>query len=509
MLEWKKINAAPENGPFEADISNRSADPMFTKAIRGFVLVLSLMLLAATAGAAPYAAFVMDARTGEVLHSRNADTRLYPASLTKMMTLYLVFNEIESGRMSLDQKITISRNAASEPPSKLGLKAGQKIALRYLIRAAAVKSANDAATAIGEAISGSEEEFARYMTRAARAMGMSRTTFKNAHGLTQAGHLSTARDMATLGRRLFYDFPEYYNLFSRITTDVPGRTLYNTNRKFLRAYQGADGIKTGYTAAAGFNLVASARRGNERIIAAMFGGTSTAQRNQQVAKLLDMGFDRAPTRVATVRPPALHISPKGGGGAPRGSGLVRTASLPVPRRNGGAIAPAEAPATVAMARNIDNLVSTVVTEAQREAAEAEAAAIIAAITASAPVGTPDSEMERPLRRPASIADTQVASLEPATVTDATPVRPVYEFGDWAIQIGTYRNRVNTEKLLLKTALMDLDSLEGAARKVEVTQVQGVTMYRARFVGLSQADAVKACARLQSRGDACDVVGPGG
>ncbi len=483
---------------------------MFIKAIRGFVLVLSLMLLAGMASAAPYAAFVMDARTGEVLHSRNADTRLYPASLTKMMTLYLVFNEIESGRMSLDQKITISRNAASEPPSKLGLKAGQKIALRYLIRAAAVKSANDAATAIGEAISGSEEEFARYMTSTARAMGMSRTTFKNANGLTRAGHLSTARDMATLGRRLFYDFPQYYNLFSRISTDVAGRTVYNTNRKFLRAYEGADGIKTGYTSAAGFNLVASARRGNERIIAAMFGGTSTAQRNQQVAKLLDMGFDRAPTRVATVRPPALHISPGGGGSAPRGSGLVRTASLPALRRTGNSVAPpADAPATVAMARNIDNLVSTVVSEAQSEAAEAEAAAIIAAITASAPSSVSDDQMERPLRRPASVANTQVASLEPATVTDATPVRPIYEFGDWAIQIGTYRNRVNTEKLLLKTALMDLDSLEGAARKVEVTQVQGVTMYRARFVGLSQADAVKACARLQSRGDSCDVVGPGG
>ena len=206
---------------------------MFNKMLRGLSLVISLVLWASIAGAAPYAALVLDARTGEVLHSRNADTRLHPASLTKMMTLYVVFHEVESGRMSLDQMITISRNAASEPPSKLGLRSGQRIALRYLIRAAAVKSANDAATALGEAVSGSEAAFARYMTTTARAMGMSNTTFKNAHGLTASGHMSTARDMATLGRRLFYDFPDYYNLFSRITTDTSMKTVYNTNRRFL------------------------------------------------------------------------------------------------------------------------------------------------------------------------------------------------------------------------------------------------------------------------------------
>ncbi|MEO1238806.1 MAG: serine hydrolase, partial [Pseudomonadota bacterium] len=163
---------------------------------------------------------VIDARTGEVLHSRNADTRLHPASLTKMMTLYIAFEAVERGEISLDTVVTISRKAAAEPPSELGLRAGQKIKLRYLIRAAAIKSANDAATAIGEAISGSEAAFARRMNRTARAMGMTRTTFKNAHGLTEAGHLSTARDMTTLGRHVFYDYPNYYNLFSRIQTDA-------------------------------------------------------------------------------------------------------------------------------------------------------------------------------------------------------------------------------------------------------------------------------------------------
>ena len=199
-----------------------------------------LLIVPLSAMAAPYAALVMDARTGKVLHARNADTRLHPASLTKMMTLYVAFDAIRRGEISLDTKVTISKKAAAEPPSKLGLKPGQKIALRYLIRAAAVKSANDASTAIGEAISGSEARFARRMNRTAKALGMRRTTFKNMHGLTEAGHLSTARDMTIMGRHLLYDFPQYYNLFSRLTADAGVRKVSHTNRRFLKSYRGAD-----------------------------------------------------------------------------------------------------------------------------------------------------------------------------------------------------------------------------------------------------------------------------
>jgi D-alanyl-D-alanine carboxypeptidase len=257
--------------------------------------------------AAPYAAVVMDARTGQILHSRNADTRLHPASLTKMMTLYVVFQAIERGEITLDTKVKVSRNAANEPPSKLGLRAGQKIALRYLIRAAAVKSANDAATAMGEAISGSEAAFARRMTETGRRLGMKHSTFKNANGLTRSGHLSTARDMTILGRRLFYDYPQYYNLFSRRSTDAGIRTVYNTNRKLLKSYRGLDGIKTGYTNAAGFNLVSSAHHGNKHVIATVFGGKTSSWRNARIAKLLDMGFSRVDTRLAEKKP--VKIAP--------------------------------------------------------------------------------------------------------------------------------------------------------------------------------------------------------
>lgn len=277
--------------------------------LRNFLCLVAVIVMAACSspqpsGAAPYAAFVQDARTGEVLHAENADTRLHPASLTKMMTLYIAFEEIEKGNLSLDTMITVSKNAASKPPSRLGLKAGQKIALRYLIRAAAIKSANDAASAIGDAIGGNEAKFAARMTRTAKALGMSNTTFKNANGLTANGHLSTARDMNTLGRRLFYDFPQYYNIFSRRTTDAGMAQVRNTNTRFLDAYKGADGIKTGYTVPAGFNLTASAERDGVRIIATVFGGKSTAARNAKVAELLDLGFRKAPKNAPTTKPEA-------------------------------------------------------------------------------------------------------------------------------------------------------------------------------------------------------------
>lgn len=267
----------------------------------GVLAVLAHVAIGA-AFAAPYAAIVIDARSGETLYSKNADTRLHPASLTKMMTLYITFGEIRSGRLSLDTMITVSKHAAAEPPSRLGLRAGQKIALRYLIRAAAVKSANDAAAAIGDAIGGSPAGFAKKMNRTAKSLGMSNSTFKNANGLTASGHLSTARDMTTLGRHLFYDFPEFYNIFSRRSTDAGMAQVANTNRKFLDAYKGADGIKTGYTVPAGFNLTASAERGDVRIIATIFGGQSTAQRNSKMAELLDLGFAKAPANAHVAKP---------------------------------------------------------------------------------------------------------------------------------------------------------------------------------------------------------------
>lgn len=274
----------------------------YLQTYRLWALLLVAAVLPVQLAAAPFAAHVMDARTGQTVYSQNADTRLHPASLTKMMTLYMAFAAIESGQVRLDSKFTITSKAAAEPPSKLGLRAGQQIELRYLIRAAAIRSANDAATAIGEGLAGSESAFTQQMTATARALGMRNTQFRNAHGLTQEGHYSTASDMSLLGRRLFYDFPQYYNIFSRRSADAGIAQVASTNRRFLDDYSGADGIKTGYTRAAGFNLTASAQRGNKRLIATVFGGTSTAHRNQVMSQLLDSGFNRVPNRVREQRP---------------------------------------------------------------------------------------------------------------------------------------------------------------------------------------------------------------
>ena len=274
----------------------------------GFMAVAILWLLAATlapvtrAEATPFAAVVMDARSGEVLHSVNDRTRLHPASLTKMMTLYIAFEAVQNGEISLDTQVTVSRRAAAEVPSRLGLRSGQRIALRYLIRGAALRSGNDAATAIAEAIGGSVEGFAARMNRTAAAIGMSQTTFRNAHGLTESGHLSSARDMALLSRQLYFDYPQYYNLFSRRTEHAGVAQVRNTNWRFLDGYRGADGIKTGYTRAAGYNLAASAQRGGKHVIVVVFGGRSTVDRHNRIVELMDRGFRQAPAQVAVRRP---------------------------------------------------------------------------------------------------------------------------------------------------------------------------------------------------------------
>jgi len=539
-----------------------------------WVAVLLLLTLAATwlparqASAAPYAAMVIDARTGEVLHSRNADTRLHPASLTKMMTLYIAFEAVRNGEITLDTKVTISRKAAAEPPSKLGLKAGQKIAFRYLIRAAAVKSANDAATAIGEALSGSEAAFTRRMNRTAKALGMTRTTFKNAHGLTASGHLSTARDMTTLGRHLLYDYPEYYNLFSRRSTHAGIREVPNTNRRLLAAYRGADGIKTGYTRAAGFNLVASAKRGDERIIATVFGGKSSTSRNAKVAELLDLGFRRAPSRAKLRRPqrPAymgadVVVADSGDisaseavGKTIRVSGQVSTSLRPKLRPASG-----DSPVLVAALEEALQAPEPVLEPRPRPEdlsadsdADAVAVAVAEADAATEDADTPPSAQIEKLQTvsaagapvkdavlssiAAALAETEVQPAaaaplapkirpavqkqpytglrpvaRPARLTQADPepkpvvVTRLSTSGGryWGINVGLYTNRYKAEKVLLRTALSELETLDGTLRKVAKTR-RG---FEANFLGMSQEHAELACRRLNARNIACKTIGP--
>ncbi len=547
----------------------RQVTPLLGQYVRNFVFLAALALIAACSSpqesrAAPYAAFVMDARTGETLYSENANTRLHPASLTKMMTLYIAFEEIERGTLSLDTMITVTKNAAAQPPSRLGLKAGQKIQLRYLIRAAAVKSANDAAQAIGDHIGGNQEKFATRMTRTAKAIGMKNTTFKNANGLTAKGHLSTAQDMSVLGRHLFYDFPQYYNIFSRRTTDAGMAEVANTNRRFLDAYKGADGIKTGYTEPAGFNLTASAERGNVRIIATVFGGKSTADRNAKVSDLLDLGFKKAP-RNANEAPPAtpqyqnadeemiasaneVDALPEVEGGSAKTLRVVmsmKTSPRPMLRPSdtdmlqtadateadatenavaamadgiAGALAEATGaePAPGSLDAQAVALADGTVAASGIETLSAPQADLLVALAPAAPalsitaapanaqavklISTP-----RPQKRKAPIYDeVLVAEADQASDVVEVVTRVSTSGGKhWGINVGRFNSHGEAERVLLKTQLVESATLASSLRKI----VQKSGGYDANFLGLGQEEADLACRRLQARGVQCFTMGP--
>jgi len=251
------------------------------------------LLCATTIFAAPYAAIVINADTGEVLHEENADTRLHPAGLTKLITLYAAFDAIETGMVALDESVEISLKAQHEPPVKLGLREGQKIKLRYLLRAVGVQGANDASTAIAEGIDGSESAFARRMNGYSAELGLDRSTWKNAHGLTEKGHLSTARDIATLFAAHQRDFPDYFNLFSRIRTHAGLREVANSSRRVLGSMKGIRGAKHGYTRAAGFSSAVYVERRGKKIVAVILGGRSTALLYKRMAKLVDDAFEKS------------------------------------------------------------------------------------------------------------------------------------------------------------------------------------------------------------------------
>ncbi len=240
-------------------------------------------------GSERYSSIVIDAATGNVLSAVNADEPRYPASLTKMMTLYMVFEALRDRRLSLDSPVPVSPHAASMAPSKLGLTPATRLTLEQAILGLVTKSANDAAAALGELLGGDESRFAQMMTLRARALGMTRTTFRNASGLPNAEQTTTARDLAMLARHLVQDFPDEYHYFSTPSFVFHGRTILNHDH-LLQSYPGADGIKTGYIEAAGFNLVTSAVRGEVRLIGVVLGAARPGERDLHMAALLDQGF---------------------------------------------------------------------------------------------------------------------------------------------------------------------------------------------------------------------------
>lgn len=441
------------------------------KVVIGVAAVVVALAGSSPASAAPYAAMVMDMRDGSVLHSRSADRRQHPASLTKLMTLYLTFEALESGRLHLDQKVTVSRHASRQPASKLYLKAGQKVTIRHLIRATAIKSANDAAMVLAETIGGSQSGFAEMMTAKARKLGMMNSTFRNPHGLTASGHLSTAHDMAILARQLYFDFPEYYNVFGKVTAQAAGKNIRTTNR-LLVSYKGAEGMKTGYTRAAGFNLVATAARGQERIIAVVMGGNSSRSRNARVAELLDMGFARAAGRVAVVPP------------QDRKSVRVAIAEAPLPRAR-----PGSRPTGLAA---VAHAIAAPAIAAPTEISSARAP--LYTLPPMARPGSSDGAIARedrfiPVPKPSSADEAQAAAAQ--------------VFPGWSVRLGAFADRAEAVESVTAVTLGDVALLSSAVSEIsEIRGATGESLYEVRFTGLAPREASKACSALKSRGRDC-------
>lgn len=296
---------------------------------------------AAQARESRYGAIVLDHDSGNVLYAVDPDRRSYPASLTKVMTLYLMFDALEQGRMTLDSTMPVSAHAAAQSPSKLNLLPGNRISVEDAVLALVTKSANDVAVVIAEALGGSEEDFAELMTKKARQIGMASTTYQNASGLPNLAQVSTPRDQATLARALIRTHGKYYHYFSTRQFRWRGQPISTHNRLMLR-YQGADGIKTGYINASGFNLMASAKRDNRRLIGVVFGGDTAAWRDKNMAQILDKGFARANTpdlRSAKIEEEdradldSLIASAKGGGPAKAVKAKVVKAQVAQRRRD--------------------------------------------------------------------------------------------------------------------------------------------------------------------------------
>lgn len=440
--------------------------PISPKALRQPVLACALVAafaLVPSFGQAPpvaqsgdtskYAAIVVDAASGEVLFSRLADERRYPASITKVMTLYLVFEALENGDHKLTEQLTVSPRAAAQPPSKLGLAAGQTISLDDAMRATAVRSANDMAVVLAETIGGTEARFIDKMNAKARELGMNNTRFSTANGLPDSRQATTASDLAVLSRAVMRDYPQYYRYLGLHDWYYNGRDYRNTNG-LLATMNGYDGIKTGFTNASGYNLSASAVRNNKRIIAIVMGGRSTASRNAHVAELMDTGFEVQNRRARGER--------------------IQVAQAFFEQRGFGIPSPS-APTVYASAND-------------RTLSEGSEAALV-----SAPA-------ER--TAPANITPAPSARRNAAAARASAPAAA--PAGRYAVQVGAFREEKVANDWLNEVNRRFRTEFNGAQQTVQTTDSG---WFRSRFTGLTEDKANAACEALTARRVTCMVVRP--
>ncbi len=421
-----------------------------------------------------YASFVVDADTGAILHERYADKKLHPASLTKVMTLVMLFDALDQGKMDMNSRIQMSRHSASMAPSKIGLKPGESIKAKDAIMALVTKSANDIAAAVAESIGGTESNFARMMTRKAHAIGMTSTVFRNASGLHDPAQVTTARDMAIMAQYVINTYPEYYKFFSRKNFTYQGQTYRNHNG-LMNSYEGMDGMKTGFIQPSGFNLVASAVRNNRRIIGVVFGGRSAHSRNDHMASLLDEGFRKigdvriakAPIPLPARKPDIVTVLASAQSAAPE----ITPASF-VPTRD---IAMAANERLAAMGRFLGegdydyDKMSRVET----------GMLAIAAHTGRDP-------------KPLSVRPTQV-SLSTNTNTE----------NGWAIQVGAFTSRAKTDAMLVDSMKSLPSHFVRANPVIAPLKTQEGWLFRGRLAGFTQAEAKQACSYFRE----CMAIAP--
>lgn len=450
------------------------------------IMILALAMTfvvadAASSMAARSAAIVIDAKTGKVLYSSNADGRRYPASLTKMMTLYLAFEAMANGEISKNSRVVFSANAAAEPPTKLGVRRGGAITVETAILSMVTKSANDSATALGELLGGNEANFAHMMTAKARALGMKGTVFRNAHGLPNPGQFTTARDMAVLGIALREHFPQYYGYFSQ-RSFLYGRRRINGHNRLLGRIKGVDGIKTGYTRASGYNLVSSVDDGDRRIVAVVIGGKSGGSRDNQMAALIKTYMPKASSRGSGM------LVAKAGGGNP----ISALAKVFLPKRD--APTPDSRPdddapdddAIASLVEETDPAIEATPVVQTRPVSQTKKVDTVAAATAD------------------DVATARVAAAyaEPAAVD---PVNTASVPSGWAVQVASSPKQSEAQALLDETSKQAPSILADATGFTVAFEKDGVTYYRARFGFGSKTAAWKACNALKKKKIECYAV----
>lgn len=447
-----------------------------------------------------YASIVIDVNTGKVMYSRQADRQRYPASLTKIMTLYMLFEAMRDGKVTKTTRMRVSRHAAAQAPSKLGLAPGKTISVDAAIRALVTKSANDIAAVIAEHLAGTEAKFARQMTIRARALGMSKTTFKNASGLPNRAQTTTARDMARLGQAIIRDFPRQYAYFSTRSFTYSGRRYGNHNR-LLGNVRGVDGIKTGYTRASGFNLTTSVRRDNRHVIAVVMGGPTGRARDNHMRWLLNRFVPKAVAQ--TQQQQRVKID-------------VASMPTPSPRPDDRQVVIAAAPAAPSQPAPQQAAANEIDTDRGVIAASVSVPQTFAILAQAQLAQNTAANTNQP--RPAPVASPEtVASLTPAPAPEPVAQSVQVQQGSvagqddnlanrienqWLIQIGAYgRESAATSRLnQAKTAASNV--LANGNAYTEPVVRNDKTIYRARFRGFDRASAKNACRELKRANISC-------